>query len=150
QENIWTSQGIGNAIKVSTVNYPNREPSREIPKPIKREVRQRCGFGCVICGLPLYEYEHMEGWANVHRHAASEITLLCDRHHRQKTAGLLPVEQVRLADKNPVNKREGATHPYDLHYDGNRCDLVVGGNVILGIPTYEMANVIGVAIDGRP
>lgn len=24
--------------------------SRDIPDPIKRDVRQRCGFGCVICG----------------------------------------------------------------------------------------------------
>lgn len=37
--------------------------SRNIPLPIQREVRQRCGFGCVICGMPLYEYEHMEEWA---------------------------------------------------------------------------------------
>jgi trigger factor len=32
----------------------------------------------------------MEEWAKVKRHDAEEITLLCDRHHREKTAGLLP------------------------------------------------------------
>src|SRR5207248_2332597 len=32
---------------------------------MKREIRQRCGFGCVLCGRPLYTYEHMEGWARV-------------------------------------------------------------------------------------
>ncbi|WP_198036130.1 hypothetical protein [Salegentibacter sp. T436] len=72
---------------MSKQDKPN---SRNIPLPIQREVRQRCGFGCVICGLPLYEYEHMEEWAKVKRHDAEEITLLCDRHHREKTAGLLP------------------------------------------------------------
>jgi len=32
---------------------------RNIPLPIQREVRQRCGFGCVICGTLLYEYDHI-------------------------------------------------------------------------------------------
>jgi hypothetical protein len=60
------------------------EISRNIPFPIKRKIRQRCGFGCVICGLPLYEYEHLLGFAKVKRHVEKEITLLCDQHHREK------------------------------------------------------------------
>ena len=52
---------------------------RNIPAEIKRQVRQRCGFGCIICGLPIYEYEHMEEWAKVKRHRTEEITLLCPR-----------------------------------------------------------------------
>lgn len=90
--------------------------SRNIPLPIQREVRQRCGFGCVICGLPLYEYEHMEEWAIVKRHVADEITLLCDQHHREKTGGLLPVEVVRAANKSPFNLKEGNSKPYNLHF----------------------------------
>ena len=70
---------------------------------IMREVRQRCGFGCVICGRPIYEYDHILGWAKVKRHVASEITLLCDNHHREKTAGFLPNERVIEADKAPFN-----------------------------------------------
>ena len=92
--------------------------SRDIPLPMQREIRQRCGFGCVLCGLPLYEYEHLLGWANVKRHVAEEITLLCDQHHREKTAGLLPIEKVREANKMPHNLREGVSKPYDLHYSG--------------------------------
>src|SRR5262249_16069797 len=98
-----------------------KAPSKEIPRPIKRQVRQRCEFGCVICGLPLDEYEHMEGFAKVKRHVAKEITLLCDRHHREKTGGLLPLSDVRDADRNPFNKREGVSPPYNLHYSGNSC-----------------------------
>jgi len=30
---------------------------QNIPLPIQREVRQRCGFDCVICGMPLFKYE---------------------------------------------------------------------------------------------
>jgi hypothetical protein len=89
--------------------------SRNIPLPVQREVRQRCGFGCVICGLPLYEYEHLLGWANVHRHLSEEITLLCDQHHKEKTNGLLPIEDVMEANRSPYNLRDGVSKPYDLH-----------------------------------
>lgn len=102
--------------------------SRNIPLPMQREIRQRCGFGCVICGLPLYEYEHMNEWAQVQRHVASEITLLCDQHHREKTGGLLPKEVVREADAKPFNLREGVSKPYDLHFAGTQAEVVIGGN----------------------
>lgn len=102
--------------------------SRDIPLPIQREVRQRCGFGCVICGMPLYEYEHMEEWAQVKRHIADEITLLCDQHHREKTNGLLPKETVRAADAAPYNLREGTSKPYALHFAGTEATVEIGSN----------------------
>lgn len=104
------------------------DQSRNIPLPIQRSVRQRCGFGCVICGLPLYEYEHMLGWAQVQRHVAEEITLLCDRHHREKTGGLLPIEKVKEANAAPYNLRVGTSKPFDLHYEGTECELIIGDN----------------------
>jgi trigger factor len=66
------------------------EDRPEIPEPMKREIRSRCAFGCVICGLPLYAYEHMEGWAKVLRHVASEITLLCDKHTAKRRTAYCP------------------------------------------------------------
>lgn len=105
--------------------------SRDIPAAIKRQVRQRCGFGCVVCGKPLYEYEHMLGWANVREHDVDEITLLCDGHHREKTSGLLPIEVVREANANPFNIRNAASSPYVLHFSGPSCRVDVGNNVIL-------------------
>src|SRR5687767_3922130 len=107
---------------------------RDIPDPVQRSVRQRCGFGCVVCGLPFYHYEHMLGFANVHRHAAEEITLLCHRHHGERTNGLLPIEAVRAADADPYNRRAGVSKPYDLHYGGDTCVVSIGGN------TFSMAN----------
>lgn len=124
--------------------------SRNIPLPIQREVRQRCGFGCVICGMPLYEYEHMLGWANVQRHVAKEITLLCDQHHRELTGGLLPIEAVREASTNPFNLRAGVSKPYDLHFSGNRCEAILGSNAFTfdypGVPTFT----VPVGVDGLP
>lgn len=34
--------------------------SRNISEDIKQEVRKKSGFGCIICGLGIYEYEHID------------------------------------------------------------------------------------------
>jgi len=117
-----------------------------IPLPIQRKVRQRCGFGCVICGFPLYEYEHMEEWAIVKRHVAEEITLLCDQHHREKTQGLLPKEVVIKENKNPYNLREGVSKPYNLHYYGDTVEVVFG-NISFRTEDKEL---IPLLIDNTP
>lgn len=125
--------------------------SRNIPLPIKREVRQRCGFGCVICGFPLYEYEHMEEWAKVKRHVAEEITLLCDQHHREKTSGLLPKQEVIKANSNPYNLRSGVSKPYDLHYSGNKVNAIIGSNLfITNSPVDSSSFMVPISIDNLP
>ncbi|QBJ35245.1 cell division protein [Hafnia alvei] len=126
--------------------------SRNIPLPIQREVRQRCGFGCVICGLPLYEYEHMAEWALVKRHVSEEITLLCDQHHREKTGGLLPKAMVEAANANPFNLRKGESKPYNLHFSGHDMSLKMGSNIftseISQSQTYSYMSPI--MVDGIP
>ncbi|MGL1040498.1 hypothetical protein ACSTDR_22195 [Vibrio vulnificus] len=124
--------------------------SRNIPLPIQREVRQRCGFGCVICGMPLYEYEHMEEWATVKRHVADEITLLCDQHHREKTGGLLPVEVVKEANKSPFNLKEGNSKPYNLHFSGKEATVEIGGNSFTCQDQGYGTAMIPVSVDGTP
>jgi len=124
--------------------------SRNIPLPIQREVRQRCGFGCVICGMPLYEYEHMEEWANVKRHVAEEITLLCDQHHREKTGGLLPKEVVRDANKNPFNLRKGVSKPYSLHFSGKTAEVEIGGNSFTCDDQGYGTAMVPISVDGTP
>ncbi len=121
-----------------------------IPESVKREVRQRCGFGCVICGLPLYEYDHLLGWAQVHRHVAEEITLLCDQHHREKTNGLLPEMQVVAASANPCNKRKGTSAPYAFHYAGAECSMKIGTSIVLARDGGHGLFMCGVSVDGQP
>lgn len=124
--------------------------SRNIPLPIQREVRQRCGFGCVICGMPLYEYEHMEEWAEVKRHVADEITLLCDQHHREKTGGLLPKQVVREANENPYNLRDNQSKPYNLHFSGSEACVEIGGNSFTCKDNGYGTAMIPLSIDGTP
>jgi len=99
--------------------------NRNIPSSIKRIVRQKCGFGCIFCGIPLYEYDHIEDWAVVGVHKAENITLLCDRHHREKTSGLLTKEQVIEANKSPYNVINKTSTPYDLHFEGSNFEISI-------------------------
>lgn len=122
----------------------------KIPPHIKREVRQRCGFGCVKCGLPLYEYEHMEEWAVVKRHIASEITLLCDQHHREKTAGLLPKEEVRRCNENPINLQNDKSAKYNLYFSGTNSEIWVGSNSLVSEYLSDDSELNAIIVDGLP
>lgn len=117
---------------------------------MQREIRQRCGFGCVICGLPLYEYDHIIGWAETKEHIANEITLLCDKHHREKTSKLLPNETVIKANKNPYNLKEGVSKPYDLHYSGSECETNIGSIIITTKDEGYGTEIIPLSIDDIP
>lgn len=82
--------------------------SRNIPEPVKREVRQRCGFGCVICGSLLVEYEHFDPvYVDAREHKSSGITLLCPNCHTKKTNGLISRNQVIEANANPFCRKAG-------------------------------------------
>jgi hypothetical protein len=82
--------------------------SRDIPEPVRREVRQRCGFGCVVCGMAVCQYEHIEPeFADAERHDPAAITLLCGRCHDKVTRGLLSKETVKLANAAPKALQKG-------------------------------------------
>ncbi|PZD93015.1 cell division protein [Paenibacillus sambharensis] len=100
-----------------------------IPEDIKREVRQRCGYGCVVCGNPLYEYDHIKEWAVVREHVAEDLTLLCDQHHKEVTNKLLPRTRIIEANKEPYNIKNKASKPYIFHYSGNNCIMDIGSNI---------------------
>lgn len=72
--------------------------SRHIPEATKKLVRKACGFGCVICGSVPYDYDHLATEFNAaEAHNPDDIVLLCDKHHRQKTAGILSVDRILAA-----------------------------------------------------
>lgn len=124
--------------------------NRNIPRPIQREVRQRCGFGCVICGLPLYQYNHIKGWANIHEHMSADITLLCDKHHREATSGLCPREKVIKANKSPYNLQTGRSRPLVMHFEGNSCEIHIGSNNFTTKTEGLSVESIPLIVDGLP
>lgn len=116
---------------------------------MKREVRKRCGFGCVVCGTPIIEYHHMTPWSEVHIHEPDNLTLLCDLHHKEATGNrpLLTDAQVRRANNNPFNLRKGTTKPHMLHFEGTECIVTMGNNTFHGADDTDF---VAAAIDGYP
>lgn len=118
-----------------------------LPAEIKRAVRRRCGFGCVVCGSPAFQYEHIEGYG-VTGHDPDAITLLCSFHHNEKTLKRLPVAAVRRADKNPYNRAKsiGAKHP--TYFEGPTLNIDLGSVRFIGSTEVPEATVI--EVDGEP
>jgi trigger factor len=104
------------------------EPNRYIPADIKRSVRQRCFFGCVVCGLPVFQYDHIEPFATVQEHTAENIVLLCPTHHQDKTSKRLSADAVRACAAQPANKGKVTTTGHGFLMIANESRIVIGGN----------------------
>ncbi len=101
---------------------------RDIDEPTKRAIRQKCGFGCVICGMPIYDYDHIEQHAIVQEHDPANIVLLCPAHHAEKTRGRMDTEVVRKAAVTPFNRARDHSSPYGRLMVGKGGELQIGGN----------------------
>lgn len=101
--------------------------SRDIPTEVRRRVRRRCGFGCVICGSAIVTYEHFDPpFRDAKAHRPEGITLLCGTHQLESSKGLLSKESISLANAKPICHQRGfAAQTLDL---GNaRPTLLLGG-----------------------
>lgn len=69
---------------------------REMPAEVKRLVRQRSKFGCVVCRNAIYEYEHIDPpFVECRSHDVENICLLCGSCHARVTRGHLSKETVK-------------------------------------------------------
>jgi trigger factor len=82
-----------------------------------------------MCGAPLYEYDHIVDYSVTQCHEASNITLLCDTHHTEKTRGLLDRKAVIAADSDPHNLQQGISKRHLMHYSGGECFVELGGGL---------------------
>jgi hypothetical protein len=116
---------------------------RDIPPDIKRTVRQRCGFGCVVCGLGIFEYEHVDPeFSEAKEHNAEKIALLCSQCHSKVTRGYWSKEKIQKAMHNPLCRQEGyAKEVFDF------CEgypsLQFGGSLLSNCP-------IPIQVSGQP
>jgi hypothetical protein len=104
--------------------------SRNIPEPTKREIRQNSGFGCVVCGCFIVDYEHFNPeFSQAKLHDSNKIALLCPMCHAKVTRKLLSKSVIQTAMENPKCKQQGftfaeldssQTHPY----------IILGGNTL--------------------
>lgn len=115
--------------------------SRNIPRHVKRTVRQRCGFGCVICGNAIYDYEHFDPeFKDCKEHSENGITLLCLRHHGKKGRDFLAQKIVVAANANPKAKQKGFWENFD--FGDQYPKLLLGSNEL-----FNCQNII--LIDGE-
>jgi len=104
--------------------------TRIIPPDVKLEVRKRCGFGCVICGSGLFQYEHFDPpFFDCNEHNPTGITLLCGGCHDKKTRGHLAVNTIKRANSNPrANIRGFSNGEFDI---GEECPSVYLGSFMI-------------------
>lgn len=98
-----------------------------IPAPVRREVRQRCGFGCVVCGCAFIEYHHFNPpFPEAKEHRPEGITLLCSTCHAKVDKGIFDLDFVVKSDKNPRCRQTGFVR--DIFYIGTEAiTLKMGG-----------------------
>lgn len=103
----------------------------DIPSAIKLQVRRACGFGCVLCGSPVFHYDHIVDYAEVLCHEADNLALLCPTHHQDKTSKRMPREVVRGARDNPINVRNPRTAPHRWYMTGGEAVITLGSNKLV-------------------
>jgi hypothetical protein len=83
--------------------------TRDIPDNVRRDVRQSCFNGCVLCGRLPFQYEHFNPpFVDAREHHADGIALLCAGCHDEKTRGLLSSDHIATARRSPRNRDENA------------------------------------------
>lgn len=113
----------------------------QIPAEVKREVRQKCGFCCVVCGAPIFEYHHLDDWSDTEDHSPSNLILLCPNHHKDATSGLLTKDQIL---KHLDSSNGNWTGSRSLVFSGEQCEIKLGDSdwCSLGSPREFHAIVI--------
>jgi hypothetical protein len=104
--------------------------SRHIPADVRRVVRQRCKFGCVICRRGFYQYEHIDPeFKDAKEHDPDRICCLCASCHDSVTRGQLSKGLVMNAYRKVKTQQAGEVGPpvgpLDFH-DGS-AELAIGG-----------------------
>ncbi|WP_199506814.1 MULTISPECIES: HNH endonuclease signature motif containing protein [unclassified Psychrobacter] len=125
--------------------------SRTIPTEVKRTVRRQDGYGCVICGKMLVDYEHIDPlFCDALEHHPDHIALLCSEHHDEVTRRILPKRIVKESKANPYCKKRGFAnssyfpHPEDIkikcgnsYFEDTKKIIEINGKPIIWIEEEE-------------
>lgn len=111
------------------VNSTNRYGlKRYIPAEIRTKIRKDAGFGCVVCGCVLVDYEHIEPeFHEAKEHDPEKMTLLCIGCHGRVTRKLLAKKGVWEAKQNPKALQDGFVHDL-LFVNTDNMEIRVGNS----------------------
>jgi hypothetical protein len=70
-------------------------------------LRREAGFGCCVCGNPIFQYHHIIEQSKEQHFRVEDMMVLCNNHHDEATAGVFTEAQQREAKASPRNKRDG-------------------------------------------
>ncbi|MQW06556.1 hypothetical protein GHK45_23370 [Sinorhizobium meliloti] len=74
----------------------------------KRQIRKNAGFGCVICGNAIGEYEHIDPeFHEAREHDVSKMAFLCIGCHGKVTRKIISKDSVKRAAKHPAALKKG-------------------------------------------
>jgi len=105
--------------------------SRTIPADVRRKVRQQSGYGCVICGMGVIQYEHVAPeYHEAKFHDPSAITLLCPSCHSKVTTGFYSKQKVLQAMKSPVAMQKGFSKDF-FDFCGPHPSIKLGGMTLI-------------------
>lgn len=117
--------------------------SRTIDSEAKRQIRQQCGFGCIVCGNSIYQYEHiLPEFHEAKSHEVDKIGLLCGTCHDKVTRGIWPKEFIQEKRLNPFCINDYASK-YE-YYINPKSDIVIELGKIKFVNTNNI-----IVIDGN-
>ena len=91
---------------------------RYIPAEVARNVRQRCGFGCIFCRCAFVQYDHFAPeFKDAEQHDPDGIVALCGTHHTARGNGQISAQQIReklreLRDRDDVSRYQFEVQKY--------------------------------------
>lgn len=117
--------------------------SRYITADVASQVRRECGFGCVLCGESVVDYEHIEPeFADARSHEPENIALLCDGCHGKVTRRIWSKEKVAEARKNPFCKKSGFSWG-ELDTGSRVPSFVFGSNLVTNVgPIFKIDDAV--------
>lgn len=116
--------------------------NRYLPPLVKQKVRQRCYFGCIVCGSAIIQYHHFDPeFVDAKEHNPNGITLLCPTCHEKVKKKIFTQKFIEEKNKTPYCKTVGFTK--DIFYFGSESIAFKLGNA-----WFKRLNVI--LYDGKP
>ncbi len=115
--------------------------SRNIPVDVKREIRRRSKFGCVVCRCAFYQYEHIDPeFHDAQEHDSKRMCLLCGHCHDKVTRGLLAKSTVRRRYEEIQEKRD-VERPFDqFDLEHNNITVTLGSCIFRNAKTLIVLN----------
>jgi hypothetical protein len=81
---------------------------RTPPEAVRRQLRQEAGFGCVVCGFAIGDYEHIDPeFKDATEHDPNRMAFLCMQCHGKVTRKFWSKEKIWKAKSNPHARKKG-------------------------------------------